>query len=187
MRRDEPVHLRLELFRRADLNHRASVLQQRARPRHIRSGTYTFKLSTSTNDYLTPSATFANNVGADEQLFATVVIGGGPVPPVFSFTGAPFNYDPANGDLLLEVDKSASNGTFTAFTDYNGPNDPSFKVARVWNLDGTPTGEVDVNYGPVVNFISSAATVPEPMTLTLTGLGLAGIAARLKKGRKRGA
>lgn len=148
-------------------------------------GTYTFKLATSTNDFLTPSATFANNVGGDEQLFATVVIAGGAVPPVFSFTGTPFNYDPTNGDLLLEIDKAGSTNTFSAFFDYNGPNDQNFKVSRVWNNDGSASGNVDINYGPVTNFISTAAAVPEPMTLTLTGLGLAGIAARLKRRRKQ--
>jgi len=149
-------------------------------------GTYTFKLSTSANDYLTPSATFANNVGADVQLFATVVIAGGAVPPVFSFTGTPFNYNPANGDLLLEIDKTGAASTFSAFTDYNGPNDANFKVSRVWNTDGSATGNVDINYGPVVQFGTGTAAVLEPMTLTLTGLGLAGFAARrLKKGRKQ--
>ena len=125
-------------------------------------GTYTFKLSTSTNDYLTPSATFANNVGADVQLFATVVLAGGPIPPVFSFSGAAFNYNPANG-----------------------PNDANFKVSRVWNTDGSASGNVDLTYGPVTSFGAGAAAVPEPMTLTLTGLGLAGLAARLKKSRKQ--
>jgi PEP-CTERM motif-containing protein len=149
-------------------------------------GTYTFKLSTSTNDYLTPSATFANNVGANVQLFATVVIAGGAIPPVFSFAGTPFNYNPASGDLLLEVDKTGAASTFSGFTDYNGPADPNFKVSRVWNTDGSATGNVDTNYGPVARFGSGAAAVPEPMTLTLTGLGLAGFAARrLKKGRKQ--
>jgi len=149
-------------------------------------GTYTFKLSTSTNDFLTPSATFANNVGANVQLFATVVIAGGAIPPVFSFTGTPFNYNPASGDLLLEIDKTGAASTFSAFTDYNGPQDASFKVSRVWNTDGSATGNIDVNYGPVVRFGTGAAAVPEPMTLTLTGLGLAGFAARrLKKGRKQ--
>lgn len=148
-------------------------------------GTYTFKLSTSTNDYLTPSATFANNVGADVQLFATVVLAGGPIPPVFSFSGAAFNYNPANGDLLLEVDKVGAASTFSGFTDYNGPNDANFKVSRVWNTDGSASGNVDLTYGPVTSFGAGAAAVPEPMTLTLTGLGLAGLAARLKKSRKQ--
>src|SRR6476660_2410586 len=66
-------------------------------PETFDPGTYTFRLATSTNDYLTPSAIFAANVGADVQLFTTVVIGSVPVPPVFSFAGAAFNYDPANG------------------------------------------------------------------------------------------
>ena len=157
-------------------------------PDRFDPGTYTFKLATSTNDYLSPSAIFAANVGADVQLFATVVIGSDLVPPVFSFAGAAFNYNPANGDLLLEVDKAGSNNTLSAFFDYNGPDDPNFKVSRIWNFDPSPSGDVNINYGPVTNFISTAVSpspVPEPMTLTLTGLGLAGIAARLKKSRKQ--
>jgi hypothetical protein len=150
-------------------------------------GTYTFRLSTSANDFSTPDAVFANNLGPDVQLFATVVIGSNAIPPVFSFAGTPFTYDPANGDLLLEIDKTGTNNSFSGFTDYNA--DQGFKVSRVWSFDNGPTGNVDINFGPVTNFTTTAVSpspVPEPMTLTLTGLGLAGIAARrLKKSRNQ--
>src|SRR5215471_1781728 len=144
--------------------------------------TYTFKLATATHDYLTPDAVFANNVGADVHVFTTVAVGSGLIPSVFSFAGAPFLYNPALGDLLIEIDKTGTTG-FTGFTDYN--ND-GFKASRVFDLGDGSGAAIDVNFAPVVKLIARDVTpVPEPMTLTLTGLGLAYFARQLKKKQSR--
>jgi len=144
--------------------------------------TYTFKLATATHDYLTPDAVFANNVGADVHVFTTVALVNDLIPSVFSFGGAPFLYDPAKGDLLIEIDKTGTTG-ITGVTDYNNS---AFKASRVWDLgDGSGT-TIDVNFAPVVNLVGRDVTpVPEPMTLTLTGLGLAYFARQLKKKKAR--
>ncbi len=141
--------------------------------------TYTFRLATSATDFASPSTVFADNVGADVQLFATVALGGDVIPPAFSFTGVPFLYDPANGDLLIEILKSGTSG-FSGFTDYN----TDFAASRLFDLGDGSGVSGDVGFAPVVDVIGrdvTPAPVPEPASLTLTGLGLAWVARRLKK------
>jgi hypothetical protein len=133
--------------------------------------TYTFKLSTTSASVGSPSGVFAANVGPDEQVFTTTVIPGGPIPASFSFTGVPFHYDPALGNLLIEIDKPDSANTFSGFTD----NNSNFSgVSRVWSLDNSGVGNVNTGYAPVVQ-IGTESVIPEPATLTLAGLGFLGL------------
>ena len=136
------------------------------------TATYQFKLSTTTASVGSPSATFSNNVGTNEQLFAVASLSG-IVPPAFAFIGTPFYYNPAIGNLLLEVDKSSGAGVFSAsaFTDYD--DGAGFLVSRVFSFEDSVDGLIDLNDGPVTEFRSlDDLTVPEPSTLNLTGLGL---------------
>src|SRR5262249_29951223 len=105
--------------------------------------TYTFKLSTTSKTAGTLSLSFASNVGADVQVFKTTAIAGDPLPNPgsFSFTGTPFNYNPANGNLLLEVDKPDGAEAFKGYTDYNGS---LAGVGRVWATDNSGSGEFNV-------------------------------------------
>jgi hypothetical protein len=111
-------------------------------------------------------------VGGDEQLFTSLVIGGGSIPSSFLFTGTPFCYDPSQGNLLLAIDKPDSNDTFSGFTD----NSAGFNgVSRVWSGDLSGFGSIDTSYGPVIRIHfdqKGARTVPEPGTLALAGLGV---------------
>jgi hypothetical protein len=70
----------------------------------LAASTYSFHLSTITAgiDKLSNSD-FDGNRGADNTLFAVVDLGG-PAPPTLTITGsAPFLYDPAQGNLLLDI------------------------------------------------------------------------------------
>lgn len=138
------------------------------------SGPFTMTLSTTSSSVNAPSATFATNLGADAQLFG-VFNPAGSIPATFSFSGTPFAYNPANGNLLLDV--TSPNSPFSAFTDYN--SGAGFNVSRVWNLDGSASGTVNANYGPVTKF--EGDPIPEPGTLTLLGLGLCSVAAGLRR------
>ena len=143
-------------------------------------GFYTFLLSTTSATVASPSSTYADNRGGDFQIF-DVESPAGPYPPSFTFFGAPFTYNPINGNLLLEVNKTGSDA-FSGFTDYNSGD--GFLVSRVWGND-PDTGSIDRNYGPVTEFELGQQAVPEPATLTLTGLGIIGVVSwRLRKGRK---
>jgi hypothetical protein len=44
---------------------------------------------------------FNSNLGANNAAFASMALSG-TAPSVLSFTGGPFNYDPSQGNLLLD-------------------------------------------------------------------------------------
>jgi hypothetical protein len=133
-------------------------------------------LSTTSAGENTLSSTFANNVGAND----TVVYARGALtlsgtaagfPSPFNVTinfSQPFVYDPANGNLLLDV-RNYAGGITTLFdaTDSFGDG-----IARAYAYVGSgassPTAYAVDTYGLVTEFIYQA--VPEPSTLALTGL-----------------
>jgi hypothetical protein len=134
------------------------------------SGDYTLHLSTSSATPQTLSTTYANNIGADNALFFS-----GSVSHVLSFTGTPFFFDPAGGDLLLDVFVNTGNpvsGSLAAgcSTDTN----------RVFNFNGngsqgtgnSPAICTPTSYGLETQFTFTAAQVPEPSELALFGTGL---------------
>jgi hypothetical protein len=87
------------------------------------TGPFTFSLSTTTADWNTLSSTYAANIGADNT---TVFNGSLSQPwafgdtPTISFT-TPFTYNPADGNLLLDVVANTSGGGIYFGTNgYNG-------------------------------------------------------------------
>jgi hypothetical protein len=137
------------------------------------SGTYQLSLSTITADINTLSdSNFAGNLGLDNSVFDTVALSG-PAPSPLTFTGGPFNYDPSQGNLLLDIQITGASGapllsipTGAAFEDV-GPGGPS-GIVRYQNFGSGTTG-----FGLVTEFDSSTG-VPEPGTLSLLGCGLVG-------------
>ena len=105
--------------------------------------TCTFSLSTTTKTVVPgaiplptdPSEVYAENRGADFQTLTTIALLG-PIGPVFSVSGTPFNYDPSVGNLLLEITKNTATHqpSFTSHTDYNGGPGQGRRVPGVARL-----------------------------------------------------
>ncbi len=130
--------------------------------------TYTVDLST------TPSNVgdgYPLTVGADNQLFGTFHISGN-MPPVLTLAGAPFNYDPSNGNLLMQVTVGTVNSTcsYCSFfeADYIGT-----VVSRAWVNGYGP----DSGTGALVTDFN----IPEPGSLGLFAFGLTGLAVLIRR------
>jgi PEP-CTERM motif len=125
------------------------------------------------------SSTFSENVGANDSIVydgsLTVDPSGGASPNPFNFVinlQTPFLYNPAQGNLLLDIRINAPSSfpvpaLDAVFTSGDG-------VSRVWSPnDGSVSsliGNVDT-IGLVTEFSSAQAT-PEPSAMVLVGIGL---------------
>lgn len=148
-------------------------------PGSISPANYTISLSTTSSSLDGLSTTFADNVGADNQVFFIGPLGGliGPTNQ-FTITGAPFSYNPSQGNLLLSVSKNVDPGDFSVFLDVNsspGPN--TFSRIYADNNSGIADGG-DNDYGLVTEFTYSSppSAVPEPSTFQFVAAGVAFVA-----------
>jgi hypothetical protein len=143
------------------------------------SGTYTLSFSYSSKlvealDLTNP----ANNISFGSQMFFS-----GHLPNLsgstLSFTGTPFQYNPALGNLLLTVGVSgAVDDASSLFLDANATQT---QVSRAW-FGTTSGGNDSVGFpGPLVTQFD---TVPEPTNMLMFGGGLLALAAvRLRQFR----
>lgn len=152
---------------------------------NLRSGTYTLYLSTSarTVGSVNPLSTsdYDSNRGPDNALFGTFVLGGAMLDGTLTFTGTPFTYDPALGNLLLDLRISDAGPNPTDPARFQLRNAVPF-FSRAHNFSSAlPYNE---SFGLITEF--NSVPVPEPSTWLLFGLGVAGLAcwrgARLRTG-----
>jgi len=91
----------------------------------------------------------------------------------------PFTYDPANGNLLLDVSLNSttvfSGGSALFFVAGFDPN-----TSRIANPTGGTTATVADGFGLQTRFAATTA-VPEPSAVLLFGTSLAGLAAAIRK------
>jgi hypothetical protein len=130
------------------------------------------------------SGVFASNVGADDA-----VVFNGPLPLASSASGGPphtfdivialqtpFLYNPANGNLLLDV-RNFLGGATTQFDADTTIGDATSRAYTNSNLSGvnSPTADAEDSFGLVTQF--TFVSVPEPSTVILLGLTGVGCAA----------
>lgn len=141
-------------------------------------GTWDISLSTTSADWNTLSPTFANNIGANNT---TVFNGNLAQPWAFGDTltihfANPFTYNPADGNLLMDVVSGASDAGGLIFFDTNGVNGGADNGNTIFGRAFIPlfssTPEAEHGYGLVTGFLTASTSVPEPGDLRLFGLGV---------------
>ena len=150
------------------------------------TGTYTISLSETSANWNTISDTFSANLGADNtEVFS------GSISQAWAFgdtltiaLSTPFTYNPASGNLLLNVVTNSAAGLNYTYFDDNGYNLAAFNgdtfLGRVYCQVGTTcgsTGAVNNGYGLVTGFVTDSDSTPEPGTLGLMALGFVAAAA----------
>jgi len=136
-------------------------------PNTLYQATFSLSLSTISAGVNTLSDTnFESNLGPDNSSFTTVSLSGD-TGSVLSFTGTPFVYNPADGNLLLNIQITdiISTGN-AAFED--GDGDGPSTIARYQNFGTGTTG-----YGLVTEF--NFTPVPEPASFGFLAVGLGGM------------
>ncbi len=140
----------------------------------IVDATYSFTFSTTPMAVNGLDTTFANNPGADSQLFWQGQLRG-EVQGSLTITGTPFEYRPSMGNLLLEVRRLTPGVPLTggiAFDARNGTAAGQF--SRMSNYYRYTNSAYNANHG-LVTLFSSGGEVPEPGTMLLLSAGFAAL------------
>ena len=147
-------------------------------------GSFEFYLSTTSSPVNGLDTHFDSNLGADNSLFAIVFFTGAHSfgPSVLSISGTPFLYNPALGNLLLDIiipggaTRPAPDGFPPAF------HDSAFFFASTSGVFSRAHnfGEQFENLGLVTGFNT---VIPEPLSLNLLGAGLAGTIAHVRRAK----
>jgi hypothetical protein len=135
-------------------------------PGSVAPGTYDFYLSTTSKPVDGLDTVMSNNVGGDNAHFA-LYVGGGSAFPSFTVSGTGFAYDPANGNLLVDIFVSNAGGGTVFLDARNGSGTGA--TSRMHDFGCCFEG-----WGLVTGF--NVTVVPEPSTYATFAAGLAGLA-----------
>jgi hypothetical protein len=148
------------------------------------SGNYKISLSTTSAPVNGLNQTnLAANIGANNTL-----VFDGSLPGLSAISGkvldiilsTPFTYNPADGNLLMDVvGSNLSNSSLLPFDVRLGTAAGLFSIANIGIASG---GFATMNWGLVTGF---STTIPEPSTWTLMALGFAGLGLAGWQSRRR--
>ena len=146
------------------------------------TGNWAISLSTTSVGLNTISGNFAGNLGADNTaVWSGNINQAWTVGNTLTITlSTPFTYNPANGNLLMDV--VGSGVSLPGGVTYFDTNSTSNVVSRVYCSSGvacTP-GTQNYGYGLVTDFVTGTTT-PEPGTLVMLGTGILGLAGTLRR------
>ncbi len=120
------------------------------------------------------STNYASNIGSNNALFFT-----GSLSNTLTFTGIPFLYNPAQGNLLLDVRVIAPNPSQEALA-----AGCSADTNRIYNNSGSGapmsgstscTGTAGYGLQTQINYTPATSVTPEPSSFVLRGTGLLSI------------
>ena len=120
----------------------------------------------------------ASNLGTLLGSFGTFALSG-QMPDVLTFSGPAFSYDPAGGNLLLDI-SVAGTAPLSGYNSFFQADGSGTLTSRAFD---NSFGAIGDNFGLVTSFATGAVPEPASWALLITGFGMVGATLRRRETR----